>query len=84
MHAGLMGFSGISAEGIESGFGWAHNICQDMIRDATEAVCDDFRLFTADPSLRQKLEETRKVVGTMLAEKRKAVLHAQKADPSKS
>jgi len=55
VHAGAVGVSGISAKGIESGFGVAHTVIQDLVYDATEDVCIAFRWFDADPDLREKL-----------------------------
>lgn len=62
-HSSLAGFGGLSAEGIEAGFGWAHSQAQRFFHDATLACGDALGLFTADPTLKKRLIEARSVLG---------------------
>jgi hypothetical protein len=68
IHAGAVGIGGISVEGIEAGFGWANALCQDLIYEATELAGDTCYLFTADASLRTKLDDAKLIPGKSMIE----------------
>jgi len=61
VHAGTVGVGGVSARGIESGFGVAHGVVQDLVYDATREVATTFRLFDAVGDLREKLKAVKEV-----------------------
>jgi hypothetical protein len=81
MHAGLVGFSGISEAGLEAGFGWIHTLCQRLIYDATEVVCTEFNFFKIEDGLRIKLKDAKNVMGESLIKALLAAKEVQDAAP---
>lgn len=80
IHAGAAGLGRLSAKGIEAAFGQAHELAQDMVYDATEEVASTFRLFDADPTLREKLRGAKEVMPRSLVEASMRILEAEEEE----
>jgi hypothetical protein len=79
-----MGIAGISAIALESGFGWANALSQDLIYEASELVALECHLFKGDANLKEKLERAKLIPGKSLIEAWAAIQEDEADSPQGS
>lgn len=68
MHSGLVGFKGVTKEGLEVVFGYSHMLAAPMFRDATLLVARELKLIQAIPQLGDWIKEAKLAVGKVIIE----------------